>query len=97
IQPRAEDLAELAARRELLERTDHVVESVGDDLRAAVLSAVEAAAEIVERDLPAAPLAQARVDLQPDEISLLVEIHVAPQGLPVAARVVEDLRGGGGI
>ena len=53
--------------------------------------------KVVERLLAVGHLADRGVDVEPDELALVVVVHVESPVVPSSAGGVEDLRGGGGV
>ncbi len=77
---------------------DHVVEGIGNDFRRSVAAdAFKARAEIVEALLVFGELADDGIGFKPDQRPLLVVVDTAPPVVPLRARVVQNLRGDGGV
>src|SRR5262245_55583649 len=84
-------------RRNVVEGTYHVVESVSHDLRRRALAAVEGTAEVVKRLMAVRELANQGVSFQPNQKSFRIKVHAAPPASELGRRSVENLGGIGGI
>src|SRR5262249_21607190 len=80
-------------RHDVIERVYYVIECISFDHRRGVLAAMEAPAEIVEREFPITSRSNQRISLQPDQRAFIVVINPAAIIHPGTRRWIGPLHG----
>src|SRR5689334_3618276 len=77
--------------RDVVKRFGETLQCIWLHLRWTAGRSKKDTAEVVEGFVTVRLFANRRIDFEPDEQPLVVEIHSAPHRFPIAARVVEPL------